>query len=175
MWIRYVRYQATTQCCYEGNAMLYRGPLVFPERTLVARFRTRPSDDIREWAERIIKDAVEQLAENACKELADDYYACQVDAGIIYTSEVFVGPEVVPPVEVEVKVPEVEEVKVPEEIVPEKEVKVPEVEEVKVEVPEYIKKTIEDLEKRKAEAKTTERKEKIQKTIDELKREYSIK
>lgn len=161
MWIRYVRYKATTQCCYEGNFMLYRGPLVFPERTLVARFRERPTDDIREWAERIIKDAVEQLAENACKELADDYYACGIDPGIIYTSEVFVGPEIVPPKVIP------EEVKVPTEVV--------EVPEVKVEVPEYIKKTLEDLEKRKAEAKTTERKEKIQKTIDELKREYSIK
>lgn len=150
MWIRYVRYQAKTQCCYEGNYMLYRGPLVFPERVLIGRFRTRPLDDIIEWATRIINDVVFQLAENACKELADDYYACGINPGIIYTSEVFVGPEIVPP----------EVVEVPE---------------VKVEVPEYIKKTMEDLEKRKAEAKTTERKEKIQKTIDELKREYSIK
>ncbi len=47
--------------------------------------------------------------------------------------------------------------------------------EEEVELPEYVKRTIADLEKRKAEAKTTERKEKIQKTIDELKKEFGKK
>lgn len=42
-------------------------------------------------------------------------------------------------------------------------------------VPGYILKTIEDLEKRKDEAKTIERKDKIQITINELKRKYGIK
>lgn len=43
-----------------------------------------------------------------------------------------------------------------------------------IEVPEFVLRTILDLEKRKVEAKTTERKDKIQKTIDELKQEYGI-
>lgn len=42
-------------------------------------------------------------------------------------------------------------------------------------IPEYVLKTISDLEMRKVEAKTEKRKEAIQKTIDELKREYGIK
>lgn len=44
-----------------------------------------------------------------------------------------------------------------------------------IKVPEFVLKTIEDLEKRKVSAKTIERKEKIQKAIDELKQEYGIK
>lgn len=43
------------------------------------------------------------------------------------------------------------------------------------EVPEFVLKTIEDLEKRKVSAKTIERKEKIQNVINELKKEYGIK
>lgn len=43
------------------------------------------------------------------------------------------------------------------------------------EVPEFVLKTIEDLEKRKADAKTIERKDKIQSAIDDLKAEYGIK
>lgn len=49
------------------------------------------------------------------------------------------------------------------------------VEEEIILVPEFVLKTISDLEKRKVEAKTIERKDKIQKTIDELKQEYGIK
>lgn len=41
-------------------------------------------------------------------------------------------------------------------------------------VSEFVLETIKDLERRRDEAKTVERKEAIQKTIDELKREYSI-
>lgn len=52
--------------------------------------------------------------------------------------------------------------------------RVPEVPKVP-EVPEFVLKTIEDLEKRKVSAKTIERKDKIQKAIDELKQEYGIK
>lgn len=150
MWLIYVAYQASSQCCYEGNFMLSRGPLEFPRRTLTAKLRER-LDDVRTWAEEIIKDTISDVADNACKELADDYYACGIDPGIIYTSEVLV-PEVVPPV-----------------------VEVPVVEVPVVEVPEFVKKTIADLERRRDLAKTIEAKERIQKTIDELKEEYGIK
>lgn len=161
MWIRYVRYQATTQCCYEGNAMLYRGPLIFPERTLNARFRERPTDDIREWAENIILRNYETIAENACKELADEYYAGQVDAGIIYTSETFVGPEVVKP---EVKVP----VEVPPEVVVPPEVKVPE-EVVPVKIPFDVPLRIERLEELIDEAETDDERIALEDELRKLK------
>lgn len=127
MWIIYVAYQASSQCCYRGNFMLYRGPLEFPRRTLTAKLRKRP-DDVRSWAEDIIRDVISDVANNACKELADDYDACGIVPGIIYTSEVLVPeaekkvavPEVVPPV-VEVPVPPVEipvvEVTIPHEVI----------------------------------------------------------
>lgn len=44
-----------------------------------------------------------------------------------------------------------------------------------IKVPEFVLKTISDLERRRYAAKTIERKERIQKTIDELKKEYGIK
>ena len=46
--------------------------------------------------------------------------------------------------------------------------------EEEVKVPEFVLETIKDLERRRDEAKTIERKEAIQKAIDELKKEYSI-
>lgn len=166
-WIRQAVFKAESQCCYEGNAMLTGGPLKFPRATVTRKYRERPIDDITDWADREARERIWMQADKACKELSGKFYACAIEIRVILTSEVLVVEKIEKKV-----VPEVipEAIKVKPEII--EEVKVPE---IVIKVPEFVLRTISDLERRRDAAKTKDRKERIQKIINELKKEYGIK
>lgn len=149
-WFRKVIFKFTYQCCYEQQVEKEgEGIETVEVPMLVKRVESEEQEIIQEYEDSeaaILTESLDEWAARVAREQAEE----DADKSCKELAEKYYQCLL-----------EIEIIDTTESLPPK--------------IPEFVLKTIEDLERRRDAAKTVERKEKIQKAIDELKKEYGIK
>ncbi len=87
MIVRSVIWRSTFYCCYGGNIVTPK-PSVYDKRQFVDTFDYYPSESLTLWAERVAYDKTQEMGQESCSELSEEFSVCNIDIEVLSTEEI---------------------------------------------------------------------------------------